>query len=62
MIRAKPIITSTADPISSLRAIRLVSAWNDMRAACAKLDHAVKAIRLRWADGLRDASSKRCRE
>jgi hypothetical protein len=45
--------TSTADPISSPRAIRLRNAWNDMMAAWAKLDHALKAIRLRFADGFR---------
>lgn len=42
--------TGTADPISSPRAIRLGNAWNDMMAAWAKLDHAVKAMRLRCSD------------
>src|SRR5215831_5827201 len=50
-IRARPIPTNRADPISSLRAMKLWSAWNDMTAAWAKLDHAVKAMRLRCEDG-----------
>jgi len=58
-INATPMMTSTADPISSPCATRFRNAWYDMTAAWAKLDHAVKAIRLRFADGLRAASSKR---
>src|SRR5208283_1028172 len=58
-IKATPMTTSTADPISSPREIKLRNAWNDMTAAWAKLDHAVNAIRLRFADGLRAASSRK---
>ena len=57
--KATPMIASTTDPISSLRAIMLSNAWKDITAACAKLDHAAKAIRLRCAEGLRDAISKK---
>src|ERR1700675_4557642 len=60
-IRATPMTTSTADPNSSPRATRFRKAWNDITAAWAKLDHAVKAIRLGFADGSRAASSRRCR-
>ena len=50
---------NTADPISSLRAMKFRYACTLMTVACAKLDHAAKAIRLRCADGLRDASSRK---
>ena len=53
------VVANTADPISSLRAIMLSNAWNDISPACAKLDHAANAMRLRCADGSRDASSKK---
>jgi len=36
----------------------LSKAWRDITAACGKLDHAVKAIRLRCAEGWREPSSK----
>src|ERR1035437_2004613 len=58
-IKATPMTTSTADPISSPRAIRFRKAWNDITAAWAKLDHAEKAIRLRFSDGLRAAIIKK---
>jgi len=57
--KAMPIMMNTADPISSLRAIMLSNAWNDITAAWAKLDHAANAIRLRCSDGLRVASSRK---
>src|SRR5215469_3605342 len=47
-IRAAPMTTSTAESISSPRAMKFRTAWSDITAACAKLDHAVNAIRLRW--------------
>ena len=49
----------TATPISSPRAMKLRNACIAMSAAWAKLDQAVKAIKLRFADGLRAASSKK---
>src|ERR1035438_2203619 len=58
-IKTTPISTRTATPISSPRATMLRHAWVPMRAACAKLDHAVKAITLRLADGLRMAKSRK---
>src|ERR1700757_2892128 len=57
-MRATPMAMNTADPISSLRAMKLRYACTAMTLACAKLDHVVKAIRLRCAEGLREASSK----
>jgi hypothetical protein len=59
MIRETPMTISTAAPISSPRWIGLRNACDLITAAWAKLDHAVKVIRLRFADGLRDASSKK---
>src|ERR1700732_4213903 len=58
-IRATPMTTSTADPTSSPRAIKPAKACTAIRIAWTKLDHAVKAIRLRLADGLRAASSRK---
>src|ERR1039458_5774196 len=58
-IRATPMMTRAAEPQSSPRTIRLRNAWNDMTAAWAKLDQAVKAIRLRFADGFRAAIIKK---
>src|ERR1017187_6225523 len=58
-IRAMPIMTSAATPTSSPRAIKLRNACTAISTAWAKLDHAVKAIRLRFADGSRAASSKK---
>jgi hypothetical protein len=49
-IKAIPMMTSTADPTSSVRWIRLRNTCTAISAACAKLDHAVKAIRLRFAE------------
>jgi hypothetical protein len=57
-IRATPITTSTAEPISSPRAISLAKACPAISIAWTKLDHAVNAIRLPFADGFRAASSK----
>jgi Domain of unknown function (DUF6431) len=58
-MKAIPMTTSTTEPMSSPRATRFRNAWKDMTAAWAKLDHAVNAIRLRFADGSRAASSKK---
>ena len=58
-MRATPMAMNTADPISSLRAMKLRYACTPMTVACAKLDHAAKAITLRCAEGLREASSKK---
>ncbi len=58
-IRATPMMISAATPISSPRATRFRNAWYDMTAAWAKLDHAVKAIRLRFADGFLAAIIKK---
>ncbi len=49
----------TPTPSSSLRAMKLRDACTAISAAWAKLDHAVKAIRLRFADGLRAANSRK---
>jgi hypothetical protein len=51
------MMTSAVTPHSSPRGIRLRNASAAISAAWAKLDHAVKAIRLRFADGSRAASS-----
>lgn len=53
------MMTRAATPSSSPRGMRLRNACTAISAAWAKLDHAVKAIRLRFADGLRAASSKK---
>ena len=60
-IRATPIRMNTADPMSSLRSIILSNACKDIIPAWAKLDHAVNAIRLRCAEGAREARSKKSR-
>src|SRR5579871_992837 len=59
VIRVTPMAMNTAEPISSLREIMFSNACKDIIPACAKLDHVANAIRLRWADGLRDAMSKK---
>src|SRR6267143_1945511 len=58
-IRDTPMMTSAATPHSSPRAIRLRNACTAISAAWAKLDHAVKAMRLRFDDGSRAASNKK---
>src|ERR1017187_4476190 len=58
-IKATPITTSTAEPMSSPRAIRLAKACPAISIAWTKLDHAVNAIKLRFSDGLRAASSRK---
>src|SRR5579863_10135482 len=58
-IRAMPTTTSTAEPMSSPRAISPAKACPAISIARTKLDHAVNAIRLRFADGQRDAKSKK---
>src|SRR6266699_4164229 len=57
-IRVTTMTANKATPSSSPRGMKLRNACTTIRAAWAKLDHAVKAIRLRFADGLRAASSK----
>jgi hypothetical protein len=53
-IKATPMTTSTADPIRNpVRWLGISSPSIDIATACAKLDHAAKAIRLRFADGFR---------
>src|SRR6476661_5558047 len=58
-IRTTPMTTNAATPHSSPRGMRLRSACTAISAAWARLDHAVKAIRLRFADGSRAASNKK---
>ena len=58
-ISATPMTTKRATPTSSLRGIMLSNAWKDIIAAWAKLDQAVKAMRLRCDNGSREATSKK---
>ena len=58
-ISTTPITISTADPINSPRGTILRIACIDMKTAWTKLDHAVKAIKLRFAAGFRAATSKK---
>ena len=61
-IRATPITTSTAEPPKKpARSLSCLgcNASADITTACANLDHAVKAIRLRFAAGLRTAINKK---
>src|SRR5437868_10728699 len=59
-IRATPMTTSTADPIRNpVRWLAISNANIDIVTACAKLDHAAKAIRLRCAAGFRTAISRK---
>jgi hypothetical protein len=61
-IRATPMTTSTADPTRNPTRWFGISNPNfDIATAWAKLDHAVKAIRLRFAEGFRTDTSKKCR-
>jgi hypothetical protein len=53
------MMTSAATPHSSPRGIRLRNACTVISVAWAKVDYAVKAMRLRFPDGLRAASSKK---
>ena len=56
-INITPMTMKRATPTSSLRGIKLRDACTAISVAWAKLDHAVKAIRLRCSDGLRAANS-----
>src|SRR5438067_13499450 len=59
-IKATPMTTSTADPIRNpVRWLGISRPSIDIATACAKLDHAAKAIRLRFADGFRTAMSRK---
>ena len=59
-IRVTPMTTSTADAIRNPpRWLAISSPSIDIATACAKLDHAAKAIKLRCADGFRTAMSKK---